>query len=221
MINKIRAYIDHAFKDAPQTKKMEELKEELLGNLIEKYNDHLKNGKNEDEAYTAAISGIGDISELVDNLREPFPLMPETAKERHRSALMVAIAVALYILSAFMVPLFSIRRGDPVIGIFVMFCFIAVATGLLIYNGMTRKQYKKNDDSLVEDFKAYRVNTEREKTVYRMFTSAYWTLVVAVYLLVSFIFGIWAYSWIIFIIAKAIEKIVLGIIRLRGEKNEQ
>ncbi len=29
MINKIRAYIDHAFKDAPQTKKMEELKEEL------------------------------------------------------------------------------------------------------------------------------------------------------------------------------------------------
>ncbi|HHU55233.1 MAG TPA: hypothetical protein GXZ48_00885 [Acholeplasmataceae bacterium] len=77
----------------------------------------------------------------------------------------------------------------------------------------------KSDDSLVEDFKAYRVNNDRNRTAYNSFKSALWTLTVAIYLLVSFIYGIWLYSWIIFIIAGAIEEIVKGIMMLRSGKN--
>ncbi len=220
MINKIRSYIEHAFEGVPQTKKVLELKEELLGNLIEKYNDFLKNGKSEEEAYTSAVSGIGDISELVENLREPYPLSPETPKERSKRAIFVAIAVVLYIMSAFMIPVFAVKFGDPIIGIAVMFFFIAIATGLLIYNNMTRAKYVKSDESMIEDFKAYRVNNEKERSAVKLFKSAYWSLVVATYLLVSFLFGIWAYSWIIFIIATAIEKIVMGVMQLRSDKDE-
>lgn len=219
MVNRIRAYIDHEFEGVPQTKKVWELKEELLGNLIEKYNDHLKNGKSEEEAYTAVISGIGDISELVENLREPYPLAPYTEKENRKRALLVSIAVGIYIISIIMVPVFAVNFGDPLTGVFVMFLFVAVATGLLVYNNMTRKNYMKSDDSLVEDFKAYRVNNDRNRTAYNSFKSALWTLTVAIYLLVSFIYGIWLYSWIIFIIAGAIEEIVKGIMMLRGGRD--
>jgi len=38
-------------------------------------------------------------------------------------------------------------------------------------------------------------------------------------LLVSFTYGIWFYSWIIFIIAGAIEEIVKSIMILRSERN--
>ncbi|NMB98416.1 MAG: hypothetical protein GYA02_17705 [Clostridiaceae bacterium] len=215
MINKIRAYIDNEFEGVPQTKKVLELKEELLGNLIEKYNDNLKIGKSEEEAYTAVISGIGDISELVENLKEPYPLAPYTEKESRKRALLVSIAVGIYIISIIIVPIFTINFGDPLTGVLAMFLLVAIATGLLIYTNMTSKNYIKSDDSLVEDFKAYRVYNERSRAVYNSFKSALWTLTVAIYLLVSFIYGIWLYSWIIFIIAGAIDEIVKGIFMLR------
>ena len=129
-----------------------------------------------------------------------------------------SIAVGIYIISIIIVPVFTVNFGDPLTGVFVMFLFVAVATGLLIYNNMTRKNYVKSDDSLVEDFKAYRVNNDRNRAAYNSFKSALWTLTVAIYLLVSFIYGIWLYSWIIFIIAGAIEEIVKGIMMLRVGK---
>ena len=66
MVNKIRAYIDHEFAGVPESKKVNELKEELTANLIEKYNEQLLHGKSEEEAYNAVITGLGDLSELVD-----------------------------------------------------------------------------------------------------------------------------------------------------------
>ena len=69
MVNKIRAYIEHEFADVPESKKVIELKEELIANLIEKYNEQLLHGKTEEEAYNAVIAGLGDLSELVDSVR--------------------------------------------------------------------------------------------------------------------------------------------------------
>ena len=197
-----------------------ELKEELLANLIEKYNDHLMNGKTEEEAYTTVISGIGDISELIENMREPYPLAPYSPKERNKHALFVSLAVAIYIMSIFIVPIFTVNFSSPMTGIFIMLCCIAIATGLLIYSNMMRQSYIKSDDSLVEDFKAYRVKTDKRKAAYNSFKSAFWSIVVAIYLLISFLFGIWAYSWIIYIIAGAVEEIVKGIIQLGSEEYE-
>jgi len=222
MVNRIRAYIEHEFEGIPQTKKVLELKEELLANLIEKYNDYLKNGKTEEEAYTAVISGIGDIYELIEELKEPYLFIPPNfQKEKRKRALINAIAIAIFIISTVVVPFWTINFGNPINGVFVMIALIAIASGLLIYNVMTRIKYIKTDDSLVEDFKAYRKKNSRQREAFRSFKSALWTLTVAIYLAVSFIYKIWQYSWILFIIAIAVEEIVKGILILRSEKDEQ
>ncbi len=39
----------------------------------------------------------------------------------------------------------------------------------------------------------------------------FWLLVVAIYLIVSFVYGIWMFSWIIFIIAAAIQQIIRAV----------
>lgn len=220
MIDKIRAYIDHAFKDTTDTKKIRELKEELLSNLIEKYNDQLLQGKSEAEAYNNAVSGIGDISELIDSVRASSPLTPPSRQELRNYALMVSVAVAMYILSAFTIPLFTILFNAPMIGIMVFFLIIAFATGMIIYANMMKPKYTKSEDSVVEEFKEWSNKTNRQASAWKSFSSGYWSLVVALYLAVSFIYGIWGFSWIIFIIAGAIENIIKGFVQLGSDRDE-
>lgn len=45
MIDRIRGFLDSAFESAPQTAKVQELKEELFANLVDKYNDQLRQGR--------------------------------------------------------------------------------------------------------------------------------------------------------------------------------
>lgn len=65
MIDRIRGFLDSAFESAPQTAKVQELKEELFANLVDKYNDQLRQGRAPEEAYQIVIGGIGDLDELI------------------------------------------------------------------------------------------------------------------------------------------------------------
>ena len=65
MIDRIRDFLDSAFESAPQTAKVQELKEELFANLVDKYNDQLRQGRAPEEAYQIVIGGIGDLDELI------------------------------------------------------------------------------------------------------------------------------------------------------------
>lgn len=220
MTGKIRAYLEHEFSAAPKTKKILELKEELFTNLTDRYNDELNSGKSETEAYSTVIAGIGDITELIDSIREEQPLMGPTEKERKRNALCISLAVVLYIIT---IPLFlvaTVNFDNPILGIFLMFTIAAVATGLLIYNSLTGRHYRKADDSMVEEFKEWHVKNKNTRKAYKSFIGAYWSIVVAIYFLFSFLCHTWAYSWIIFIVASAGEEIIKGIIRLRSGDDE-
>ena len=217
MVNKIRAYIEHEFADVPESKKVIELKEELIANLIEKYNEQLLRGKTEEEAYNAVIAGLGDLSELVDSVR-PRDVQGESEQERRKSALLTALAVMLYIFSPVMIILFE-SIGLEVLGLVLFFGFIAGATGMLIYNHMTKPSYEKQEENLVEDFKEWRTKTNHQKKAFQAFHSAYWSLVVVVYFLYSFLCAGWGYSWIIFIAAAAVENIVKGIMQMKEDEN--
>ena len=196
MIDRIRAYLEHAFADAPKTRRVEDLREELFSNLVEKYNDRLRQGMSEEDAYNAVIRSIGDIDELIDSVRGPSPLEPPPMRESSMSPFMVILL-----------------RGPWGIG--AMFLFIAAATGLLIYNSMTKPHYARADDTIVEEFKEWHVKNDRQRDALNAFKGAYWSIVVGIYLFVSFLFGIWSFSWILFIMAAAVENIIKGVVALR------
>jgi hypothetical protein len=219
MINKIRTYIDDAFAEVSQTKKTIDLKDELFANMCEKYNDRIASGKSEQEAYEYVLKGVGDIRELVESVREPYPLAPMSPSESRKRALRLSFAVAMYILSPMMVIFFSEVIGNDVLGIFAMFALIAGATGLIVYNSMTKPEYLKSDDTLVEEFKEWRVNSENERQAYKALSSAYWSVVTAIFLIFSFITGMWHISWIIFIMGSAVENVIKGFVQLRRDKD--
>jgi len=209
MNKELKIYIENAFKYAPKTKKAYELKEELLSNLNEKYNDLIESGYSENDAYNNVVAGMGEVDELISELYQPtsdnFELVQ---KERKKSALIISIAVMIYILCPIPVIFFLDAFGVENAGILVMFLFIATATGLLVYRGASAPQYVKNDDTVVEEFKEWKSKNSKEDNLKKSLLSAFWSIIVAVYLIISFAFGIWAYSWMIFIIGAAIEQIV-------------
>ena len=72
MREKLKEHIRVLFADAerrsPGNPRLAELKEELLLNTQEKYDHLIATGRTPEAAYLAAINGIGDIEELLDDV---------------------------------------------------------------------------------------------------------------------------------------------------------
>ncbi len=204
---KLRAYMDHLFSQTRPTKAAVELKEEMLQNLTDKYNDLLAEGKSPEAAYNIATASIGDISELLNQLKQEEMQAPRYSEEqiqrsRQRSALCISIAVMLYILCV--VPCII----WPQYGVILMFIMIAAATGLLIYNSMTKLSYKKSDDTVVEEFKEWKSESDERKKTIKSINSAIGTIFLVLYFVISFSTGAWYITWLIFLISGAVQNIV-------------
>lgn len=200
---KIKEYVEELFENAPKNKKSMEFKEELLANLLEKYNDSVESGMEKEVAYNKVIGSIGNVEDLFGE--EDVITQTKQSIGRKKHARNIAIAVMLYILSPVCVIIFD-NFGNEEFGVILMFVFIAAATGLIIYTNMINTKYKKQDDTLVEDFKEWQSTKSTNYKAYKAAKSAISAITVAVYLLVSFMTFQWWITWIIFLIGGAIEK---------------
>lgn len=214
MIDKLREYVDNLFKDAPQTKQTVEIKEEILQNTIDRYNDILNEGKSEQAAYNIAVAGIGDIDMLISSLMAPKSMSGYTKEEiendRRRNALMLSVSVSLYILCVIPPIIF-----EETLGVILMFVMIAVATGLIIYRSNTKLRYDKSDETVVEDFKRWNHRRREDNDLFGAVRSAIWAVTLILYFVISFATGAWYITWLIFIIGSAVSNIVRACFDLR------
>lgn len=204
---KLRAYMDHLFAQTRPTKAAIELKEEMLQNLTDKYNDLLAEGKSPEAAYNIATASIGDISELLAQLKQEENQIPRYTEEqiqrsRQRSAICISVAVMLYILCV--VPCII----WPNYGVILMFVMIAAATGLIIYNSMTKLSYHKTEDTVVEEFKEWKSESDERKKTMKSINHALGTIFLVLYFVISFSTGAWYITWLIFPISGAVQNIV-------------
>ncbi len=217
----IRAYLDELFQNAPRTQKAYELKVELTQNLLDKYRALVAEGKSEQDAYNLTVMSIGDVRELFVGLEDgPVPSQPAyipPVDGAKRNAAVTSIAVMLYILSVVPVIVFgSLFPGDfgGVFGIVLMFVMIAAATGLLIYNHATKPKKAPPAENVVSDFKQWQTQTASRTQLLKAIRSAYWPLVLALYFLLSFGTGAWHVTWILFLIAPAVDGIIKSVLTL-------
>ena len=201
---KIEEYVDELFENAPNNKKTMEFKEELLANLLEKYNDLVESGMEREAAYNKVIGSIGNIDDLFedDAIKET-----KESSDKKKYARNIAIAVMMYILCPVSVILSDVW-GNETLGIVIMFVLIACATGLIIYTNMSRPKYNKQDDTIVEEFKEWQSTKSSNYRAYKSIKSAITSITVVVYLLVSFLTFQWWITWVIFLIGGAVEKAV-------------
>ena len=197
MDNKLKAYVDNLFKDAPTTVKAYEVKEEILQNLREKYGDLIKDGKSEEAAYNIAIESIGDLSELFSELQESN--VGSNNDESQKYAALKAVCAMIYVLAA--VPLvMGIAYGSVILAVSVPFVLIAIATGLTIYNNSKKPKYVNmhNSNEKMQDI-------ARRKNIRKSISGFLWFITIALYIIVSFKTAAWHLTWIIFLISAAVE----------------
>ncbi len=210
MNEKLRQYMDSLFADAPETLHTAELKEEMLQNLTDKYNDLIAEGKTEEAAFNIAAASVGDVRALIASMNGEGAGSEALERARKRNALFLSIAVGLYILS--IVPL--LLMGNEV-GLVLMFVIAALATALLIYNGATKPGRSETPDTVVEDFKAWKQEKSDNHRAKGAIQGAMWLLITCLYLLISFMTGAWHITWIIFLFGSAISLIISGIFDLK------
>lgn len=204
-MNKIKNYVDDLFKDIRKTRKSEELKEELLSDLEEKYQDLIANGKNEKEAYQEVIGGIGDVDELLEELKEPT----QDLETRKKTAFVVSLSVGLYILALISTIICDELLELPdTISAVSFFGIAGIATCILIYHFMSIPKYQKMDDSFVEIRKEKIDARNKNKQLLSALDTIVWLLILTIYFLISFLFDCWYISWILFLVGPLVTTIV-------------
>jgi len=214
MEEKLRRYVEDLFAETAPTRKSVELKEEMIQNLQDKYRDLVAEGKTAEAAYNIAVAGIGDISALLADLQAEFvrngPESSESEMARRKSAMLTAIAVMIYILSP--LPLIFLSMigfaHSARVGVPILFIMIAAATGLLVFNSMTKIKYNKGSDSMVEEFREWQSVSQSRKALRRAISSALWAVIVALYFIISFWTFAWHLTWIIFLLGAAAEAFI-------------
>lgn len=159
----IKNYLDNMFARLPVNFEVKRLKEDLLANMEEKYNELKAQGKSENEAIGIVISEFGNIDELIKELdiKEEYQeigLRNVTIEEadqylvaRRKSGILIATGVFLCIFGVSMMILISSAIAESyrgmssaleILGLVVLFIFIAIAVGLFIFAGISLEKYK-------------------------------------------------------------------------------
>lgn len=220
MEDKLRRYVDGLFARTAPTMKAVEFKEEMLQNLQDKYNDLIAEGRSPEAAYNIAIAGVGDIGDLLSDLDVAIPEPPdyeELEQARNKSAMLTAIAVTAIILSVLpliVLTMFGSRFATR-IGLPVMLVTIAAASGLLVYNNMTKPRFQKDPNTIVGQFREWQADKHDRRRLRGAISAAMWTLTTALYIIISFGSHRWAITWVMFLFAAALEAFISIIFTLK------
>ena len=186
----------------------EDVKQEILQNTLDRYDDLIAEGKVPEAAYRLAITGIGDINEILGSqpshaAPQPNQSGPEVDSDKYRR-LQRGIAIACFILCP--VPLLlCVVEGQVMIGITMMLMIIAVGTMLMVVSGKDQAQLPRRHSSLFVSIAM----------------SLLWPLATIVYFLISFSTGAWHLTWLVFPIAGAISAVIRAIEDWKEENNHE
>ena len=209
-------YVELLFAGTPDA---DDVQQEILQNTLDRYDDLIDQGKSPEAAYRLAISGIGDINEILETgAAAAFslpdsgsPADPELRTTPLKKKRMRAIAIAMYICCV--LPVIALGNvGDGVIGVCLMFIMIAAATALIILSSNGAEESKQEKTSRIEP------KTELGKAI----KSVSGIVTLCIYLGISFYSGAWHITWLVFPISGAIEGLVKAILDLKeASKNER
>lgn len=155
----IKNYLDNLFAGMIKTAEIMKLKEDLLANMEDKYNELKERGKSENEAIGIVISEFGNIDELVrelniDSTSSYTESLPHITREEADSILhskknfgnIIAFGVWLCIMAPAVLVLFSSGYADNdnsmYIPFFPFFIMIAIAVALFIFSGLQLDKYE-------------------------------------------------------------------------------
>ena len=193
----------------------EDMKQEILQNTLDRYDDLIAEGKVPEAAYRMAISGIGDINEILGTtpVSASVPsraVAPEQEVDEEKRKKLRATAIALYILCP--IPLFlTSELGNEVLGLCILLSIVAVATALIIMSS------KKE----TEETRKVSVSLTPQQKMRKSIKSTINTIGLVFYFLISFFTRMWHITWLIFPIMAALWQLIEAILDLKEAKKHE
>ena len=215
MREKLIQYVNLLFEGASNT---EEIHQEILQNTLDRYDDLVSQGKTPEAAYRLAITGIGDINEILGSASVPSDPQPAAAVPAAVAKAVVdeaqkrkttAVAIAFYILCPFPLIILSEFGAPSSLGLLLMFLMIAAATALLIMNGKPKAEQKEETP------------VSPKKQLHKSVDTLIWSIGLAVYFLISFTTGAWFITWVIFPLIGSVQGLVHAILDLKEASNHE
>lgn len=203
------------------TEGCEEIKQEILQNTLDRYDDLIAEGKSPEAAYRLAIIGIGDINEILGAAKPGATASPsfspapsqkpwKTDNDTPLKKGLRAAAVGLYILC--LLPLIVLSEmGMSTFGFCGTLSIVAVATVLMILGAK-----KETPQDTRQEYEPASPGSELRKSI----GSFIWAIGLAVYFILSFTTFAWHITWVIFPIIAAVNGLVKAILDLK-EANKQ
>lgn len=211
MREKLISYVNLLFAG---TEGAEDIRQEILQNTLDRFDDLVSRGSTPENAYRQAIAGIGDVSTILGEEQaaepdyNPLPEFEGTAPAVAR--MMRAVAIFLYIVSPVPLILLSTIGWDNV-GVCILLVIVAIATLLLLTFSSGKKEKEAAEEKKVK--KASTPNPSMEKSIKKLMR----TIGLVLFFVVSFSTGAWLVTWLIFPIEKALEGVVCAALDLKGE----
>lgn len=204
MREQLQQYVELLFAGAQNC---EDIKQEILQNTLDRYDDLVAEGKVPEAAYRLAISGIGDINEILGTPVPSVPVSQPTPPQKANAEtdtpvkkMLRAVGVGLYILCAIPVIVLS-ELGLEIIGLCGTLAIAAIATVMVILGA--RKD--------PEDEKQIQKPMTPQETLRQSTIRAIRAVGLAVYFLISFLTGAWYITWLVFPICGAAKELANAI----------
>lgn len=201
MREQLEQYVKLLFAGTPDS---EDMQQEILQNTLDRYDDLLAQGKSPEAAYRLAISGIGDVNELL-GASSPAPAETENVDYRGRPVpsakkkAMQAVAIGMYICCV--VPVIALSNmGEGILGVCMMFLLIAAATVLMVLSA--DKSEEKKESVILDPVR---------KSVQNILS----TVALVLFLGLSFVTQAWHITWLVFPIMGAVRGIVFACMDLK------
>ncbi len=212
MKDQLKHYVELLFAGASGA---DDIKQEILQNTMDRYDDLIAQGKAPQAAYSLAIAGIGDVSELLAANSEHSTAAPMQEKKTSKSTpvwkkVLKAVAVFLYIISA--IPLIALSVvGLEILGLCAMLGIVGLATALIIIASSGK------EEEVREDRKMLSPQQELQKAVKSTIT----TVGLVVYFALSFLTQAWHITWLVFPIMAAVRGLSNACISLKEADNHE
>ena len=191
----------------------EDVKQEILQNTLDRFDDLVSQGKSPEAAYRLAISGIGDINEILGTATtkataphfDPIQEITQETPEEIKRKKIRAIAVAMYILCA--IPLLVLGDlGLDNLGLCLTLALVACATHLMV---ITSRKDDEDEEKHKEEIKH-----PLKESIGNIISIAG----LLCYFVISFATGAWYITWLIFPIIACVRGLSDAIIDLKEAK---
>lgn len=207
MRDQLTQYVELLFAGATDS---EDIKQEILQNTLDRYDDLIAQGKVPEAAYRLAIAGIGDINEIlgtdVPRTVISHPAADPDDGDTPTKKLLRAIAVGLYILCA--LPLIVLSGlGMDTLGLCGTLAIVAVAT-VLIMLGAKRDKEEHPDKQ----------ETDNRSPLQKGVSALVWAIGLAVYICWSFTCFEWHITWIVFPILAALDGLLMVLVKQKEQQ---